>query len=48
MPGVVLDPLESSIAEQAGIQRGDILLSINDSILENPEDIVSILQNNAD
>jgi regulator of sigma E protease len=42
-PWVALDPLPNSLAAQAGIQRGDILLSMNDVTLSTPEDIGKIL-----
>jgi regulator of sigma E protease len=43
VPGVVLDPLPSSIAEKSGILPGDILLSINNVPLGNPSDIPTLL-----
>ncbi len=42
-PWVALDPLPNSLAAQAGIQRGDILLSLNGIVLSTPEDISKIL-----
>ena len=42
-PGVALDPLPNSLAAQAGIQRGDILLALNGITLSTPEDIGKIL-----
>ena len=42
-PWVALDPLPNSLAAQAGIQRGDILLSMNGTALSTPEDIGTIL-----
>ncbi len=42
-PWVALDPLPNSLASQAGVQRGDILLSLNNISLSAPEDISKIL-----
>lgn len=42
-PWVALDPLPNSLAAQAGIQRGDILLSMDGITLSTPEDIGKIL-----
>lgn len=42
-PWVALDPIPNSLAAQAGIQRGDVLLSLNAIILSAPEDIPGIL-----
>lgn len=38
-PGVILDPLPDSIAARAGLERGDIVLSINGNVLTNPSEI---------
>lgn len=38
-PGVVLDPLPDSVASRAGIERGDILLSLNGEAISDPEEI---------
>lgn len=42
-PWVALDPLPNSLAAGAGIQRGDILLSMSGITLSTPEDIGQIL-----
>lgn len=42
-PWVALDPLPNSLAAGAGIQRGDILLSMSGITLSMPEDIGQIL-----
>lgn len=42
-PWVALDPLPNSLAARAGIQRGDILLSMSGITLSTPEDIGKIL-----
>lgn len=42
-PWVALDPLPNSLAAGAGIQRGDILLSMSGITLSTPEDIGKIL-----
>lgn len=42
-PWVALDPLPNSLAAEAGIERGDVLISLNAIILSAPEDIPGIL-----
>jgi regulator of sigma E protease len=42
-PGIVLDPLPGSIAAQAGLQRGDILIAINNQPLTSTDEIQSRL-----
>lgn len=44
-PGVVLDPLPDSVAVKAGIQRGDVLISIDDVLLNDPAEIQGRLTN---
>ncbi len=42
-PGIVLDPLPGSIAAQAGLQRGDVLIAINNQPLTSTDEIQSRL-----
>jgi regulator of sigma E protease len=42
-PGIVLDPLPGSIAEQSGLQRGDVLIAINNQSLTSTDEIQSRL-----
>ncbi len=39
-PGVILDPIADSVASRAGIQRGDIALTIDGVPLVHPEDMI--------
>lgn len=41
--GIILSPIEWSIAQNSGIMEWDILLSINDKMITNPEQMVEIV-----
>jgi len=41
--GIIMSPVAWSIAENAGIMEWDILLSINDKMITNPEEMVEIV-----
>ncbi|EKD66148.1 MAG: hypothetical protein ACD_49C00062G0012 [uncultured bacterium (gcode 4)] len=41
--GIIMSPVAWSIAENAGIMEWDILLSINDKMITNPEQMVEIV-----
>ncbi|MFK7779986.1 MAG: site-2 protease family protein [Candidatus Gracilibacteria bacterium] len=45
--GILLSPVEGSIAEIAGIKQGDILLDINGIQINTPEKMIDIISNNA-
>jgi regulator of sigma E protease len=45
-PGVVLDPLPWSLAAQSGIIRWDVLLSINGTPIQTPQELQNILAQN--
>jgi regulator of sigma E protease len=44
--GIILSPLTGSIAEQAGILSGDILIQVNDIAPETTEQVVKVIQSN--
>lgn len=42
--GIVLSPLTGSIAEKAGIQNGDILISLDEKVFDTSESVVKEIQ----
>ncbi|MBP6921304.1 site-2 protease family protein, partial [Candidatus Gracilibacteria bacterium] len=42
-PGVAIDPLPNSLAAQVGLQTGDILISMNDIAVTEPEKLSELL-----
>ena len=46
--GVVLSPIEGSIAREAGMRQGDVLLGVDRERVDSPEDVIRILTDGPD
>ncbi|MDQ7008860.1 MAG: site-2 protease family protein [Candidatus Gracilibacteria bacterium] len=45
--GILLYPVENSIAEKSGIKKGDLLLKVNNKKIESPEKLIKFIGENA-
>jgi len=43
---IIMEVIEKSPADKAGLQKGDLISSINDIKIENPKQLVELIQNN--